>query len=67
MGTHEGLANSKGEWGRGGGLIRSHNIRTNQEEVNTPARVRLRTGQRDTPGQGVNNIGNRRSVHDPGQ
>ena len=25
-----GLANSKGEWGRGGGLVRSHNARTQQ-------------------------------------
>ena len=24
-----GLANSKGEWGRGGGLVRSHSRRTN--------------------------------------
>ena len=24
-----GLANSKGEWGRGGGMVRSHNTRTN--------------------------------------
>ena len=26
---HTGLANSKGEWGRGGGLIRNHTARTN--------------------------------------
>ena len=26
---HTNLANSKGEWGRGGGLVRNHNKRTN--------------------------------------
>ena len=26
---HGGLANSKGEWGRGGGLVRQHTARTN--------------------------------------
>ena len=27
--AHPGLANSKGEWGRGGGLVRNHTKRTN--------------------------------------
>ena len=26
---YQGLANSRGEWGRGGGLIRDHSVRTN--------------------------------------
>ena len=26
---NQGLANSKGEWGRGGGMVRSHSSKTN--------------------------------------